>query len=346
MPQIHHPGFTACLIFASLCPLSAQHAGAAEPESANRISFNTRFLFNVRTSFENLGGLPFQTDPGPATAGTDHIYDDGYNRVDASENEGGRTWFWGYDDSSQLPGNDTLVMTSTMASSDATVRDEHDEPIFGFEFNYAREIRRIGSVRWGVEAGTGYGSLAFSARGQLTGDAVQISDAYALNGVVPPAAPYRGSFEGPGVLIGDSPARTISTLPGGTTTFGNWRINARLYGLRLGPYIEVPCSDRIHCSISAGAALALVDSDFIFEEVNSVPGRGSSTVTGSDSQAGWLAGGYVAARVSVALVDQLHGFAGLRYEHLGRFSQTANGREARIDLRDSMIGTLGISYAF
>ena len=44
-------------------------------------------------------------DPGPPISGVNHDYDDGYVRVDVSTNAGGLTWYWGYDNSSQVPGD-------------------------------------------------------------------------------------------------------------------------------------------------------------------------------------------------------------------------------------------------
>lgn len=46
-----------------------------------------------------------QSDSGPATGGgIDRIYDDGFVRVDAAGNPGGYTWFWAYENESQVQG--------------------------------------------------------------------------------------------------------------------------------------------------------------------------------------------------------------------------------------------------
>ena len=59
------------------------------------------------------------------------FYDDGYNRVDTSGNRDGLTWFWGYENASQVPGNDTVVMHSATATAiDSGTLD--NDPQHGF----------------------------------------------------------------------------------------------------------------------------------------------------------------------------------------------------------------------
>ena len=58
--------------------------------------------------------LPFagmgQCDPGPPSGGgLNRCYDDGFVYVDSSGNAGGVTRYWGYQNVSQVPGNDTIV---------------------------------------------------------------------------------------------------------------------------------------------------------------------------------------------------------------------------------------------
>lgn len=50
-----------------------------------------------------LASSPAVQAQGLPTGGVDHDYDDGYVRVDSSGNAGGLTWFWGYQNQSQVP---------------------------------------------------------------------------------------------------------------------------------------------------------------------------------------------------------------------------------------------------
>ena len=74
--------------------------------------------FNAKARFGSTADvLPFANDPGAATPGTDHNYDDGYNRVDSSGNAGGMTSDWGYQNGSQYNAvNGTIRMNSAQTT--------------------------------------------------------------------------------------------------------------------------------------------------------------------------------------------------------------------------------------
>src|SRR4051794_22859692 len=94
-PQPHNIFMNRILFGATLslpaAPFAIQ-AGDA-PEEPNRFSIGARFGMNIKASFKNTpsaGGSA--VNPGPATGGADHTYDDGYVRVDSSGDAGGVTW--------------------------------------------------------------------------------------------------------------------------------------------------------------------------------------------------------------------------------------------------------------
>jgi hypothetical protein len=167
-----------------------------------------------------------------------------------------------------------------------------------------------------------------------------------LGSVVVPEAPYRGTFEGPGVLIGDTPARTLSAVPGGSVIDGDWRSEAALYGFRLGPYLHVPLTRRIGVIASGGFVGALIDAEFTFWETVTMAGAGNLTSAASGSRSDWLAGGYVGVRISMALTKRVSGSLGSRYQSLGRFSETVAGRTAEINFDATVNATIGVAYSF
>src|SRR5580692_989632 len=116
--------FTSLTVLAGvLLPVSAAFAQLNDDTDrpTQRFGLSYRAGFNITADFRNLGGFPASSSPGPATGGgIDRIYDDGYVRVDSSGNAGGQTWFWGYKNASQIPGNDTVVMHSTLSEPDAS----------------------------------------------------------------------------------------------------------------------------------------------------------------------------------------------------------------------------------
>lgn len=105
-----------------------------------------------------------QSDPGPASGGSvDRLYDDGFVRVDATGNPGGYTWFWGFEDASQIQD--------------------------GFISFHCQTVLDVSTI-------------------QL------VTDAYELGALIPPDAPFIGSFEGPGPVLPDAPfLRTITVIP-------------------------------------------------------------------------------------------------------------------------------------
>src|SRR5262249_10593102 len=150
------------------------------------------------------------------------------------------------------------------------------DPNHGVELTYNR---RIGSWRrtfWGLEAAFNYSAV--NIRDSRTGtDGPLIVDTYSLGGITPALAPYAGTFNGPGAVISDAPTRlpvsTVSTL------------DADVYGLRLGPWIEIGVARRIAVSFSGGLAVLYVNSDFRSEQSVTIPGLGrlSQSVAGSHS---------------------------------------------------------------
>src|ERR1043166_6584893 len=89
------------LLATALCSSSMMQAvdlSQADEPDPNRFSLAARFAFNITARIQNLGsgGPTFSgatpPNPGPATPGVDHNYDNGYNRVDAFGNDAGLTW--------------------------------------------------------------------------------------------------------------------------------------------------------------------------------------------------------------------------------------------------------------
>ncbi|MDB6028334.1 MAG: hypothetical protein JWM68_4557 [Verrucomicrobiales bacterium] len=310
-----------------------------------RIGVGYRMNYNVSTKFNNLGGFTARSNPGPATgSAVDRTYDDGFNRVDVSGNAGGQTWFWGYNSASQVVG-DSIVMSSRSSNGNQGV-EASDDPQHGIEVTYNLELGGSKRWRWGLEAGANYAALNITDNRSLSGNVTTISDAFALNGVTPPMAPYAGTFIGPGVMIGSTPTRTVTTTPGGATILGERQLDANLFGMRLGPYIELPLSRRFAISFSGGLALLEVSSDFQFRETVNIAGIGTSSRSGSSSEDAFMAGGYVSGNVSFQLTDKFSLFTGVQFYNLGTHTQEANGKSAELDLGTSIGVVLGGSYSF
>src|SRR5262249_22041062 len=148
--------------------------------------------------FTGIGKMPARTNPGGAAGGQAHQYDDGYVLVDSSGNLGGQTWNWGYSQNSQVkPGSSSIDMHSSSAQGGADSGDINNNPQYGFEIVYSRELGRMGWGRWGVEAALGYTAINLRDNRTLSATVHRVTDAYGYTaGTTPPSASFQGTFDG------------------------------------------------------------------------------------------------------------------------------------------------------
>src|SRR5262245_36064702 len=72
----------------------------------NNLSLSYELGLNINTTFKGFGAFR-PNNPGPATSGANHTYDDGYNKIDSQGNDHSAqgfpntTTFWGYQNDSQ-----------------------------------------------------------------------------------------------------------------------------------------------------------------------------------------------------------------------------------------------------
>jgi hypothetical protein len=313
---------------------------SAEGERLNRFSLGWRLGVNITANFENLGGLPVLSDP-------DHgIYDDGYNRVDISGSADDLTWFWGYSRADQYQG-DSILMSSSSSMGMLSSRDLSEDPQYGVELGYAREWVRWGRARIGVEVAAGYTDIGIEDQRARMGDVMRLTDAFPLNGVIPPLAPYAGTFEGPGPLLGTVGARETHVVPGTALIEGTRSLDVDLCGFRLGPYIQIPVVDALSLEVGAGLAVAYLDSRYAYRETVTLPGLLPVEQSESSTQRDWLVGGYAGVRLGFDMGSGWTLFAGATFQYLGEFTQeTAGGQRAELDLSQSVFVNAGLSVSF
>jgi hypothetical protein len=371
------PWALATLLLAPVAPLLAEDAPTLrvkleEPEKAdkNRFGLSYRMSFNVTAQFKNVGNVGKGPSggiggPGPATGrGVDRTYDDGYNRVDISGNNGGLTWFWAYKNESQIV-DDTVVMHSSSAQS-VNSKTTDDDPQHGFELTYNRELGRCEKTGWlwGLEGAFGWTDIDIRDRRPLVGGVHQIADAYALGGIdpthnmIPPGgnapAPYTdgegrifhpGTYEGPGSLIDDLPNRTMSSSRSGSVITGTRRFDADLFTYRLGPYVDMPIDDKWTFSFSAGAAVGVVNGDFSVRQ-NVSTGGTSKFQSASGSNTDVVFGGYLSALIRYAIDEHWGVFVGGQYLGLTDYEAKAGGQKIEIDFARTANATMGVSFSF
>lgn len=243
---------TTCL-FLALLTFPAFAGSAKEPLLA---SGDWEWSVSVGPSYRNVGsikanlGYRSHSVPLPTFVGTDSLtvpaigtestyadrfYNDGYVRQDPGTSIDGSTWFWGYDNAAQIQGGQ-LVYSATGAQSirrettpTSSLGSSYRNTLQGFAPHIqidGRSRQEIAGFRIGISAAFDFTrmdqSYAFSnySVSQFRDDyRLDYVDRYDLNGVIPPLAPYSGSFGGPGPLIGNLPTqRQVSSVLLGTDT--------------------------------------------------------------------------------------------------------------------------------
>jgi hypothetical protein len=352
---------------ASIAALQAQDQSPIKPislepapePSRNRISVGYQMGFNLNARFKNIGAFTSPNNPGPATNGVDHFYDDGFNRVDATGNNHGvdadgdhnqTTWFWGYQDSSQHV--DNTIQMHTSSSRGATSRDNNEDPQPGFNITYSRELYRDEGWRFGVDTAFGYTDLNIKDSHPHTAMVTRLTDTYAIpqldGGYFVPDPPYSGDSTNAGRIISDTPSRSITSNPDQSIT-GTREFGADLFGFKLGPYVEIPVNKTVSVSFNGGLAMVYAYSSFRYNEF--VQRAGSDVVTnlrGQGNKDGLLFGAYIGGNVAVALNPQWSAIAGAQWQNVGTYTHVAHktGEKAVLDLSQTIFLTVGLGYSF
>lgn len=303
---------------------------APAADNPNRFSLRGHFAYNVSVDFRDIDSL---TAPGPAAGGgLPRTYQDGFIGVDVSGNAGGLTWFWGYENASQVDlANDRIFMNAGTVATPGTDLDQKDGPQQGFDVSYGRVLGESEYGSWGLRLGVGWTDVGIS------GMTTRLTDAFALGGVIPPDPPFSGTFVGPGPLISDAPTR-------GTTASMNL-LEGDLYGWRMGPFVEAPVGNRLSLSLDAGLAFAYFSGRLSFNELTTAGGIATGRSLRS-AEGDFLFGAYTEAQVNFRINDDLTAIAGVGYQFLQNSKHSFEGRQATLDLGKTVLMTFGIAWSF
>ncbi len=246
------------------------------------ITFDTR----SRSAASFLPSI-FTTDSLRAPYGSrsgfaDRRYDDGFvfrdiNTATPAAFLPGATAFWGYQSNSQAQG-DALFFHGHGTSSSLSERSDprsgwtdgnnaSASPVLQISLDYPISP----TVDLGASLGFLFASVSstrtattFQARYQP--QALSVTDTYALNGLIPPLAPYAGLFDplGPAPLINNVPSRRsefVRNIPGSAVGFANQvheSLDLDLYTFSLGPTLRLH-RGRLEGSLSTGMAFNIAD---------------------------------------------------------------------------------------
>ncbi|MCD6338187.1 MAG: hypothetical protein J7M29_02240 [Verrucomicrobia bacterium] len=330
---------------AAACAAAACAARAQHVYYPTRVTFGPRFGFNIKVDFETAPALA-PINPGPsAGGGVDREYDDGYVRVDSTGNQGGRTWNWGYENPAQVDlSNDAISMHAVTGMSAVQRKDITDDPHPGGEISVSRVIGKFGGALWGLEGGFGYTAVSLDDARSFGTTITSVTDTFSLGGIVPPAAPYHGSFQGPGPKIGDEPARNVETRA--VTVTGSRSVDTDAYGIRFGPFLDVPMGEPLSLQLSGGLLVQYLDTDFTVRETLVFEDSSRRNQGGSKTSRDWLVGGYARGQLSLDLSERVGIYAAAEYQLLEDTDIRAGGSRATLSIGEAVYGSGGVIIRF
>lgn len=337
-------------------------AGEARIQDVKPDGFSSRWrvgigfapLLGADVKFGGLGAFSSPFQPQAPGGGQNYQYDDGFVGVDASGNAGGLTSNWGYSNDQQYSAANggSLDFSISNSLANGSVEDSDDfSP--GLELFGELELGEIPKLSlggrpavWGVRVGFSYADIGFENRSALSSDVRRTTDTFALDGVIPPLAPYTGSATGPGPLISDSPSRAVSLIRGGATVTGSRELDVDLFGISAGPYIDWAITKNFYLGCEAGLSIALANGDYEFASSTSVAGLGSQQSSGSASETDLLPGVYFGLRANHALSEQWGLYASARYQLYDDFEVRAGGSEATLSFDGTFVAAFGATFSF
>lgn len=311
-------------------------------------------LVGLKTEFSSLGNFTPAFEPMPLGGGVNYNYDDGFVRVDSSDNFGDETWNWGYENASQVDpsGQGSIDFSLTRSLADGSV-DEDGGGQAGIEcFGYldmgavTLPMLKDRNATWGFRGGFHYDRVDVENQSTISSRTVTQTDRFSLNGTTAPPAPYRGgSFGGPGQLISDSPTR--SNGPGGSALISGSRdLDVHLNIFSLGSYVELPVLTNFSLMFEGGVSAGIASGSYNFESRTSIAGLGSRQSSGSDSETQLLPGFYLGIE-AIYQLDKNWGIqAGGRYQYMDEFNLNASGSGASLSFDSAFVLSLGTVYSF
>jgi len=313
MKKPNRTGYIATLIILS----GSLHAEEPVPRSAGlrlgpvyRGGMNTvlRGGGGSRSQEEGLtGGTPYRrlpAGPGNPAVYADRDYDNGYVYQDAGTGnpmslDPNTTWFWGYDDASQLvngqlafTGGGGAQLTREVQPSGGT-SDDQDLSGWGLEISGTRPLRSLKHADLDLLlALRGFWNLENTHRNtphreRITERRFDVIDLYDVAGTLIPPAPHLGSFDGPfddppvipSPLIPNLPGRRLQRTRGGEVRDYSSEIrvdvDADIWELRAGPMFSAERMEgRLRLHAAPTLSLLIVQSETTHSETWGVSRNG------------------------------------------------------------------------
>jgi hypothetical protein len=338
---------TLTLLAAGVTPLAAQvRLPPLQFEESEKqgyfVRLGPRIAFNIEAKVESAAQTPQQAG----------FYDNGFVQPDQGGSGSGLTWNWGYDDNAQVNGDFIDYQRYSNVPRGGLFSSGSDDPLLGGEVMAGVEFGRFAvgerEFSWGAEIGYSFTPFKVSNRSTATGTVNYLAASHALNGVVPPVAPYQGTPEGPGPLIDLTPSST-SSLSGNATSNFDGTLESDLHLMKIGLWIEAPLSTSLAASLSLGYCSVFADTRFDFQETigidnPGIPGIAPANVSTSASD--WQGGFYAQLRGTWQFSTHWGAFAAADYQFNDQFEFSSSGRDVTLDFQSTYGASLGLIFSW
>jgi hypothetical protein len=307
---------------------------------------------------------------GPADAFADRTYTDGFVfRDGGTATSGGDTWYWGYNNASQVSGDSIAFHGGNGTAATATESSSIESGTFSRDldgnspFVQLEWIKPLNeSVSFGfqsafsfLDTGASRSFSTFTGNKSRSDFAITYTDTYSLTGGIPPQAPYAGTLQGPGFLIPNIPANRVvsQTAAGGETASAFNSIHTdfdlKLYSLSFGPVFEYQRGP-LAVQASAGLTINIADWDVNQNETLFVSRNGGAAAAQDawrdhDSGTEVKPGFFIQAAVNRQFNDQWSLSAFGRYDVIGDFDLKAGASNGTADLSGWSVGG-GVCFRF
>jgi hypothetical protein len=279
------------------------------------VGLNLRADFKMDGQFNVSGG----SQAGPTgVSGVDHVYDDGYVRVDDTGNAQGYTSYWGYQNASQYdPAKQTLTLRSSSSFNLTHSTHVDGGGQVGLDLVYGGKLMKSGDALVGWEFGFMWMPIHIKDTSELSTTFARTVHVFDTGDLVMPTAPYNGGPDGIGPTIRDIASPGPEETSPGTIT-GSRTLDVTLYNFRLGPSMHWEVNSWFAFSVGGGAALGLATCDYKFNETIQIADGGQTVNHGSFGDTEVVYGGYAGVTLMFHTIEKADIFIGAQFMMLDK----------------------------
>jgi hypothetical protein len=341
------------------------------PKQAVRLGF--RVLTGAGTTFSGQGSVESNglNLDNPLTDNVDRGYHDGYvfrdqrtmtdpSGVQVPITPDGRTNNWRFSNEEQGATEGFIMMNSYKATvTDTGLRDDDPDAAFGIELSVDRDFGNLFNTRikWGVVAGMGINQILSSTRSTVTASVTRTTDYYSLDGQAPPEAPYTAPQTSGGVdisvLLRSNPLWREQFESTTSADFENhWRLRGAFMTFRAGPVLQIPITEKLSATVSAGAVVVYAGSSYEVTQTFSPETGEDLALFITDTSSFIMPGFYVDANLQYSFTDTAGLYLGAVYQASGDYEQVVTSDDgtsryiSRVDLNKLQGIRAGMTFRF